>query len=156
MMLKQNYNVYVSCLSLHLYAFILQAFFSDDEETPTTPKGDVVFHPRENPRALVIRPREQQWPLRASAEKKTALKNTTTPIHENGKLLYFLSHCAYGVVSEVKNEEYLGTKLYILVCFVHNSIYMSALGFYICMYFFFLLNSHRSALVLYWARTISM
>ncbi|PRQ16783.1 putative peptidase S59, nucleoporin [Rosa chinensis] len=58
-----------------------KAFFSDDEETPSTPKGDVVFHPRENPRALVIRPQEQ-WPLRASAEKATALKNA----HENGKI----------------------------------------------------------------------
>ncbi|XP_050376886.1 nuclear pore complex protein NUP98A [Argentina anserina] len=61
-----------------------KAFFSDDEETPTTPKGDVVFHPRENPRALVIRPQEQ-WPLRASAEKSTAQKNTAAPVHENGK-----------------------------------------------------------------------
>ncbi|KAK9926468.1 hypothetical protein M0R45_023697 [Rubus argutus] len=57
-------------------------FFSDDEETPSTPKGDVIFHPRENPRALVIRPKEQ-WPLRASAEKASPLKNATAPVHEN-------------------------------------------------------------------------
>ncbi|KAG8372377.1 hypothetical protein BUALT_Bualt12G0059900 [Buddleja alternifolia] len=55
------------------------AFFNDDEETPSTPKADALFVPRENPRALVIRPLEQ-WPSRASAEK-TSLK-----VHENGKV----------------------------------------------------------------------
>ncbi|KAG9460019.1 hypothetical protein H6P81_004527 [Aristolochia fimbriata] len=58
-------------------------FFSDEEETPSTPKADAFFIPRENPRALVIRPMEQ-WPSRASAEK-SALKDASTPIHENGK-----------------------------------------------------------------------
>ncbi|GFZ18294.1 nucleoporin autopeptidase [Actinidia rufa] len=42
-------------------------FFSDDEETPSTPKADALFIPRENPRALVIRPLEQ-WPPRTNAE----------------------------------------------------------------------------------------
>ncbi|KAK6146564.1 hypothetical protein DH2020_020433 [Rehmannia glutinosa] len=56
-------------------------FFNDDEETPSTPKADALFVPRENPRALVIRPLEQ-WHSRSSAEKTNA---TDTPVHENGK-----------------------------------------------------------------------
>ncbi|KAG6688088.1 hypothetical protein I3843_11G106400 [Carya illinoinensis] len=60
-------------------------FFSDDEETPSTPKADALFIPRENPRALVIRPMEQS-PLRASAEKASPLKDISTPVHENGKI----------------------------------------------------------------------
>ncbi|KAI3453280.1 hypothetical protein Pfo_009943 [Paulownia fortunei] len=54
-------------------------FFNDDEETPSTPKADALFVPRENPRALVIRPLEQ-WHPRSSAEKTKA---TGTPVHEN-------------------------------------------------------------------------
>ncbi|XVF53232.1 hypothetical protein PTKIN_Ptkin05aG0083300 [Pterospermum kingtungense] len=65
-------------------------FFSDDEETPNTPKADAVFIPRENPRAMVIRPTEN-WPSRASAEKASPLKNGSTPAHENGKILSSLS-----------------------------------------------------------------
>uniref|UniRef100_A0A5B7B6E7 Nucleoporin autopeptidase n=1 Tax=Davidia involucrata TaxID=16924 RepID=A0A5B7B6E7_DAVIN len=57
-------------------------FFSDDEETPSTPKADALFIPRENPRALVIRPMEH-WPLRANAEKTSPLKDASTPVHEN-------------------------------------------------------------------------
>ncbi|XVE64553.1 hypothetical protein DITRI_Ditri07aG0109600 [Diplodiscus trichospermus] len=60
-------------------------FFSDDEETPSTPKADAVFIPRENPRALVIHPTES-WISRASAEKSSALKDASTPVHENGKI----------------------------------------------------------------------
>ncbi|PIN26214.1 Nuclear pore complex, Nup98 component (sc Nup145/Nup100/Nup116) [Handroanthus impetiginosus] len=56
-------------------------FFNDDEETPSTPKADALFVPRENPRALVIRPLEQ-WHSRSSAEKPRA---ASAPIHENGK-----------------------------------------------------------------------
>ncbi|XP_068663320.1 nuclear pore complex protein NUP98A-like [Aristolochia californica] len=58
-------------------------FFSDEEEAPSTPKADALFIPRENPRALVIRPMEP-WASRASAEK-SVLKDVSTPIHENGK-----------------------------------------------------------------------
>ncbi|XP_020547829.1 nuclear pore complex protein NUP98A isoform X1 [Sesamum indicum] len=57
-------------------------FFNDDEETPSTPKADALFVPRENPRALVIRPLEQ-WPSRSSAEKTKA---PSTPLRENGKV----------------------------------------------------------------------
>ncbi|XP_023512469.1 nuclear pore complex protein NUP98A-like [Cucurbita pepo subsp. pepo] len=58
-------------------------FFSDDEETPSTPKADALFIPRENPRALVIRPTDQ-WPSRASLEK--ALPSKDTSVRENGKI----------------------------------------------------------------------
>ncbi|KAH6792597.1 Nucleoporin autopeptidase [Perilla frutescens var. hirtella] len=57
-------------------------FFNDDEEAASTPKADALFVPRENPRALVIRPLEQ-WHSRSSAEKT---KTAGTPLHENGKL----------------------------------------------------------------------
>ena len=57
-------------------------FFIDDEETDSTPKADALFLPRENPRALVIRPKEQ-WPQRVGAEKASPLKDTSTPVHEN-------------------------------------------------------------------------
>ncbi|KAJ0235870.1 Nuclear pore complex protein NUP98A [Hirschfeldia incana] len=59
-------------------------FFADDEETPSsTPKADALFIPRENPRALVIRP-AQQW---SSRGKSTIPKDrpTAPPVHENGK-----------------------------------------------------------------------
>lgn len=62
-------------------------FFNDDEETPSTPKADALFVPRENPRALVIRPLEQ-WHSISSAEKTKA---TGTPVHENGKTNIFIS-----------------------------------------------------------------
>ncbi|XP_052210740.1 nuclear pore complex protein NUP98A isoform X2 [Diospyros lotus] len=58
------------------------AFFTDDEETPSTPKADALFIPRENPRALVIRPLEQ-WPPRTSADKLLHLKETSAPTYEN-------------------------------------------------------------------------
>ncbi|KAK1565436.1 hypothetical protein Q3G72_026470 [Acer saccharum] len=60
-------------------------FFSDDDETPSTPKADALFIPRENPRALVIRPTEQ-WPSGASAAKLSSLKDTSTRVHEDGKI----------------------------------------------------------------------
>lgn len=59
-------------------------FFSDDEETPSTPKADALFIPRENPRALVIRPTEQ-FPLGASAAKTSSLKDMSR-VPENGKI----------------------------------------------------------------------
>ncbi|KAL6582098.1 hypothetical protein OROMI_006112 [Orobanche minor] len=56
------------------------AFFNDDEETPSTPKADALFVPRENPRALVIRPLGQ-WHSRSGMAKTMA---NGTPVHENG------------------------------------------------------------------------
>ncbi|XP_043724099.1 nuclear pore complex protein NUP98A isoform X2 [Telopea speciosissima] len=60
-------------------------FFSDDEEAPSTPKADALFIPRENPRALVIRPTEQ-WPSKASADKLSSLKDNSNHAQENGKI----------------------------------------------------------------------
>lgn len=89
---------------MDLIYFFLQlqvSFFSDDEETTSTPKADALFIPRENPRALVIRPLKQ-WPGKSSAEK---LKNASSPAQTNGKLIFccylknknnhFLSHFFY-------------------------------------------------------------
>ncbi|CAI9261673.1 unnamed protein product [Lactuca saligna] len=60
---------------------------SDDEETTSTPKADALFIPRENPRALVIRPLKQ-WPGKSSAEK---LKNASSPAQTNGDYTGFAS-----------------------------------------------------------------
>ncbi|CDY37982.1 BnaC05g07920D [Brassica napus] len=61
----------------------LVPFFADDEEnSSSTPKADALFIPRENPRALVIRP-VQQW---SSRVKSTIPKDRpTAQPHENGK-----------------------------------------------------------------------
>nr|XP_029118070.1 nuclear pore complex protein NUP98A isoform X2 [Elaeis guineensis] len=58
-------------------------FFSDDEEASTTPKADAFVIPRENPRALVVRPVEQ-WPSRSTTDKQFGLKITPPSANENG------------------------------------------------------------------------
>ena len=60
------------------------AFFADDE-TQSTPKADAYFVPRENPRALIIRPIEQ-WPPRSNMEKENIMKNGSIPAAENGNV----------------------------------------------------------------------
>lgn len=65
-------------------------FFNDDEETPSTPKADALFIPRENPRALVIRPLEQ-WPPRKNVDKSSPLKDTSSPAYENGKFFFYFA-----------------------------------------------------------------
>lgn len=68
-----------------LLALILQVpFFIDDQETPSTPKADALFIPRENPRALVIHPMEQ-WSGRANGETRYPSKDATHA-HETGNL----------------------------------------------------------------------
>ncbi|XP_076951128.1 nuclear pore complex protein NUP98A-like [Bidens hawaiensis] len=62
------------------------SFFSD-EETISTPKADALFIPRENPRALVIRPMEQS-PIKVSAEKLKE-KNASSPAQANGQYTEF-------------------------------------------------------------------
>ncbi|KAJ1409285.1 hypothetical protein SESBI_22795 [Sesbania bispinosa] len=59
-------------------------FFTDDEDTPTTPKADALFIPRENPRALIICPMEQ-WPGRAS-EKASSFKDRNISVNQNGMI----------------------------------------------------------------------
>ncbi|XP_071730627.1 nuclear pore complex protein NUP98A isoform X2 [Rutidosis leptorrhynchoides] len=63
------------------------SFFSDEEDTTSTPKADALFIPRENPRALVIRPLEQ-WPRKTSAEKP---KTVSFPAQTNGEYTEFAS-----------------------------------------------------------------
>jgi nuclear pore complex protein Nup98-Nup96 len=46
-------------------------FFADDEESPTTPKADAFFIPRENPRSLIIRPTDQ-WRSRSVIDRQRA------------------------------------------------------------------------------------
>ncbi|KAL8159770.1 hypothetical protein V2J09_001307, partial [Rumex salicifolius] len=60
------------------------AFFSDEEKTPSTPKADAVFIPRENPRSLIIRPMDH-WPTKAHMDKSPPLKDTTEVPQENGR-----------------------------------------------------------------------
>lgn len=75
----------------HLFDFGMQVpFFSDDEETPSTPKADALFIPRENPRALVIRPLEQ-WPPRKNADKSSPFKDTSSSAYENGKFFFYFA-----------------------------------------------------------------
>ncbi|KAI3691934.1 hypothetical protein L6452_31737 [Arctium lappa] len=66
------------------------SFFSDEEDTTSTPKADALFIPRENPRALVIRPLEQ-WPGKASMEKS---KDASSPAQANG------NHSENGILKE--------------------------------------------------------
>ncbi|CAA3022457.1 nuclear pore complex NUP98A isoform X1 [Olea europaea subsp. europaea] len=78
-------------------------FFSDDEEAPSTPKADALYIPRENPRALVIRPLEQ-WPSRASTERTTPSKPKST-VHENGKIPEDVPIIINGYRTENKDED---------------------------------------------------
>lgn len=59
-------------------------FFSEDEETTSTPKADAFFIPRENPRALIVHPIEK-WPPRTTTEKQPVSKDESIRVHENGK-----------------------------------------------------------------------
>ncbi|WCJ26685.1 Nuclear pore complex protein NUP98A [Euphorbia peplus] len=80
-------------------------FFSDEEETTGTPKADALFIPRENPRALVIRPTEQ-WSLRPNSEKASPSKNASTAAYENGKTTQAAdvpSSSGYGAGGKDKN-----------------------------------------------------
>ncbi|CAA6663681.1 unnamed protein product [Spirodela intermedia] len=52
----------------------LVPFFSEDEETTSTPKADAFFIPRENPRALIVHPIEK-WPPRTATEKQSVSKD---------------------------------------------------------------------------------
>ena len=76
-------------ICLNFYTLLQVPFFSDDEDTTTTPKADALFIPRENPRALIICPMEQ-WPAKAS-EKALTFKDRSIPVNENGKFLTVFS-----------------------------------------------------------------
>jgi nuclear pore complex protein Nup98-Nup96 len=64
------------------------SFFSDGDDVPSTPKADVMFVPRENPRALFIRQSDQS-PVTPSAVKRTPdIREMSTPVQANGISLY--------------------------------------------------------------------
>ncbi|KAH1103503.1 hypothetical protein AAZX31_13G246800 [Glycine max] len=79
------------------------AFFSDDEDTPTTPKADALFIPRENPRALIICPMEQ-WPGKVS-EKPSTFKDRSIPVNENGNISKDASVTPDRTTSQDKDKE---------------------------------------------------
>lgn len=83
-------------------------FFSEDDETPSTPKADALFVPRENPRALVIRPVDQ-WPSRGGLEKISPSKQTSSPAHDNGRLwiVFYLLHSFAANVYPLIEEKFL-------------------------------------------------
>jgi len=61
------------------------SFFSDGEEAPSTPKADVMFVPRENPRSLFIR---QPEPSPITAGKSAPdVREIATPVQKDGMLL---------------------------------------------------------------------
>lgn len=78
-------------------------FYTDDDETPSTPKADALFVPRENPRALVIRPLEQ-WPPRTYSERLSPSKDTT-PHYENVKASGEVSTSLNGSKASNKDKE---------------------------------------------------
>lgn len=69
-------------------------FFSDEEENSNTPKADALFIPRENPRALFIRPIEK--------EKSAPPMDGPTPLQENGKIAYLHSFAYSRLLFNVK------------------------------------------------------
>lgn len=64
-------------------AFVQVPFFSDGEETPSTPKADVLFVPRENPRALFIRHTEQS-PILPPTKGTPDPRDIAAPVQRNG------------------------------------------------------------------------
>lgn len=59
------------------------SFFSDGDEAPSTPKADVMFVPRENPRSLFIR--QEQPPLTPSAAMNAPdTREVATPVQNDG------------------------------------------------------------------------
>ena len=108
------------CFLFYLFSLLQVPFFSDDEETAGTPKADALFLPRENPRALVIRPAEQ-WPLKSSADKASAFKDTS-PIHENGKFLSLrLSH----MLVEIKKFVCYRIRVFLVIWNYNRSLHLS-------------------------------
>ncbi|CAK9154997.1 unnamed protein product [Ilex paraguariensis] len=60
-------------------------FFSSDEETFSTSRGNALLVPRENPRAFILRSSEQ-WLLRANAEQLPTLNHQSYHVYENGNI----------------------------------------------------------------------
>ncbi|CAK9181547.1 unnamed protein product [Ilex paraguariensis] len=60
-------------------------FFSSDEETLSTSKGNALLVPRENPRAFILHFSEQ-WPLRANGKQLPTLNHKYYHVYENGNI----------------------------------------------------------------------
>ncbi|CAM6041648.1 unnamed protein product [Sphagnum compactum] len=61
------------------------SFFSDADEVLTTPKADLVFIPRENPRALFIRQPDQTSLTPRTSKSTTDVRDIAMPVQGNGE-----------------------------------------------------------------------
>ncbi|CAK9866010.1 unnamed protein product [Sphagnum jensenii] len=119
------------------------SFFSDGDEVPTTPKADVMFVPRENPRALFIRQPEQS-PITSTTSRGTPdARDIATPVQGNDQSrepipqtngsLMVQSHRANGFFSAtgvnssevVKNSHAHGSDIEVLMPKLHHSDYFT-------------------------------
>lgn len=60
------------------------SFFSDGDEAPSTPKADVMFVPRENPRSLFIRQPESSPAIPSAAKDAVDVGEIATPVQKDG------------------------------------------------------------------------
>lgn len=63
------------------------SFFSDGDEAPSTPKADVMFVPRENPRSLFIRQPESSPAIPSAAKDAVDVGEIATPVQKDGTAL---------------------------------------------------------------------
>jgi nuclear pore complex protein Nup98-Nup96 len=61
------------------------SFFSDADEVLTTPKADLMFIPRENPRALFIRQPDQTSLTPRTSKSTTDVRDIAMPVQGNGE-----------------------------------------------------------------------
>ncbi len=61
------------------------SFFSNADEVLTTPKVDLMFIPRENPRALFIRQPDQTSLTPRTSKSTTDVRDIAMPVQENGE-----------------------------------------------------------------------
>lgn len=78
-------------------SFLQVSFFSDAEETSSTPKADVLFVPRENPRALFIRQSEQPSSPSVLAKYGSDVRELATPLQKSSKFYVNEALCASAV-----------------------------------------------------------
>ena len=63
------------------------SFFSDGDEAPSTPRADVMFVPRENPRSLFIRQPEAPPATPPAANRAADMREMATPIQHDGEFV---------------------------------------------------------------------
>ncbi len=61
------------------------SFFSDADEVLITPKADLMFIPRENPRALFIRQPDQTSLTPRTSNSTTDVRDIAMPVQGNGE-----------------------------------------------------------------------